>query len=518
MNVFQRTWHRVKKFVSARYEAAMTNYGERSWLFSNVQDARFDNDCATRLELVRKHRYWVKNSELVQRIRSLFIQFAVGPTGLNCVPNSTDETWNDIRAHRWALWCRRPELSSRHSMSELVILWAGALFDDGGCFVLKLQEAGRPFIQTVEAHRCQTPPQLKENEGKSIVDGVEIDGNMRPIAYWFVDSSKGASILGTADESLTYKRYPAEMVIHIFKPRRPGMIREIPEGVSAYNTLHDYQDLHLLEQKAARKIASYAVVIGNETGEADPAALRRARMGIGSVDSAGNTVTKERAIYYENRFGGDTVYKKKGETVENFKCDRPSIVTQQYWDLLISQICCGYNVPKLLVVPYSLQGTVTRADLDVCTSAFRFNFEVIASALREVYEWQTEWSVRYDREFLAELGRASISNATPPHYLAVVIRPPRPPNVDIGYNANATVAELKAGLITYQDLYAERQQDWRQQFRQAAEAEFFKKQLAKEFSRDGVVILPDEIAQKIEQAIVEPMEVDAKEAKTALTP
>jgi capsid protein len=300
------------------------------------------------------------------------------------------------------------------------------------------------------------------------------------------------------------------MVVHGFKARRPGMYRGIPEGFSGMNTLHDYEDLHLLEQKAARKLASTAVIIKNAAGQADASTLVRQRMSLGSANANGDSVTKQADQYYETKFGGETVYARNGDDIIPFQHNRPSIVTQQYWDLLITQICCSYNVPKLLVVPYSLQGTVTRADLDVCSNAFRFNFEIIAAALRDIYEWQTDWTVRFDLEFRKDLMAASVVNSTPPQHLAVVIRPPRPPNVDIGYNANALIAELEAGTITYQDVFAERQQNWRHQFRQAAEAEQYIDQLAEEFGID-----PERIAKKLKQPAKPEPEKETAEAAAA---
>lgn len=485
-NPLSKAWQWVKRKVLNTYEAASSRFsGERSLLFSNVQDAHRDIDAATRKELVRLHRYWVKNSSIVQRIRALFIQFSVGATGLQCIPNSADEDWNEVRMRSWENWCRNPEINSRLTIRELCQVWAGALFDDGAPFILKLQERGRLWIQTIEAHRCQTPPSLKDQEGKTIVDGVEVDERMRPIAYWFVDVDDGSY-----NSEKRFRRYPAEMVIHRFKVRRPGQIRELPEGVSGYNVLHDYEDLHKLEMQAAKRLASIANVVYNESGEADTTNSRRGRLSYASQNSAGAPVTKDRSVYYENTLGSGTVYAQNGEKIEQFKIDRPSIAVQSYWDLKLSEICCAYNVPKLLVVPYSLQGTVTRADLDVCTTAFRFNFEIIASILREIYEWHTEWAIRYDR---------TMDGKPPEQHLEVVIRPPRQPNVDVGYSADAVAKEIALGTVTYQDIFAERQQDWRQQFRQAAEAEFFKRKLAAEFSKEGVELKPEDIAKKIDQ-------------------
>ena len=107
---WSRIWNRISSWVSNRYESAFHQWAERSWLPANVQDARFDADAATRIELVRRRRYWVRNSSIVQKIRNLFIQFSVGPAGLQVVPNSKDEAWNESRRVGWDAWCRRPSI------------------------------------------------------------------------------------------------------------------------------------------------------------------------------------------------------------------------------------------------------------------------------------------------------------------------------------------------------------------------------------------------------------------------
>ena len=50
-----------------------------------------------------------------------------------------------------------------------------------------------------------------------------------------------------------------------------------------------------------------------------------------------------------------------------------------------------------------------------------------------------------------------------------LIRPPRAPNVDIGYTAKALEIELRLGIKNPQQVFADKGEDWRQQTRQMAE-------------------------------------------------
>ncbi len=131
------------------------------------------------------------------------------------------------------------------------------------------------------------------------------------------------------------------------------------------------------------------------------------------MNAAGSAVTKNVWADYNVSFGGKKYALKSGDKLDNFMVNRPTLSQQNYWDFLITQICCGYNVPKLLVMPYSLQGTVTRADLDISGNQFRVNFELIADALREIYQWQGAWANDFDM---------SQDGNTPDDHSQVVIR------------------------------------------------------------------------------------------------
>jgi hypothetical protein len=457
--------------VFARYESAWQGWGERSWLQQSLQDARFDIDAATRQELQRRHRYWVSNSQLVQKIRSLFIQFSVGPSGLQCVPNSSDEEWNECRANSFEVWSRCPDVSSLSSLRQLTITWAGQLFDDGEFFILKTKDKkGRPAIQTIEAHRVATPSGTKEFRGRPIVDGVVTDANGRPTHYAVRVGEIEKNNQPPASDDFVFVE--ASHIIHKFKVQRPGQLRGLPEGFSCMNILHDFDDLQKLEMQCAKLAAEIATVETNPSGELDTYANRKARMRIMTQDGGGNAATKTVYSDYNVSFAGKRYALRTGDKLENFMVNRPTVVQQQYWDLLITQICCGYKTPKLLAMPYSLQGTVTRADLDVCANQYRFNFEIIADALREIYEWQGVWANDFDM---------TQDGVAPDDHHRVVIRAPRAPNVDIGYTAKNLETELGLGVKTMQDVYAERQQDWREQTVQIAEYLAFVKKTAAKF-------------------------------------
>jgi len=560
-----RAWFGVK----ASFEAVRQTWGERSWMFQTLQDSWMEIDHLSRQELQRIHGGLVENSCIVQKIRCLFLQFSVGPSGLICTPNAgsyqietarekasaaraairefvnitdypnrkadykaallnfvkargelkdvttTVEDWNHARGLSWANWFRTPELNSDISGGQLTRQWAGLLFDTGEIFVILTEDnianakgvvtKRTPKVQTIDSHRCQTPGDFKHHNGNIIIDGKELNPAGKVIAYWFkktnYESLLTAGIVGQELFDRIEAYHPKtgrKQVIHKYKIRRPGQIRGIPEGFSVYNLVRDNMDLHKLEMQAAKLASDIANVETNPTGELDATTNRKSRLQINTQNAAGTTTAKTAWADYKVSIGSKNIALREGSSLQQFMINRPTVATQDYWDLHYTLICMGYNVPKMLVMPYSLQGTVTRADLDICGFGFgRENYELIAELLREVYECQSEWSVKYDR---------TIDGETPEDYTAVVIRPPRAPNVDIGYTAKALEIELTLGVKTIPDVYAEKQQDFRQKTREIAEYLKFVKDLGTEFGVDPGQITSLAVNQAAQDAKGDPAE------------
>jgi capsid protein len=273
-----------------------------------------------------------------------------------------------------------------------------------------------------------------------------------------------------------------DRIIHLFEPTRPGMVREVPFLYPVMNDLHDLDDLQTLEMKAAKSNADVANVLTNKTGEATVTASRRQKWQIQSQDKDGNPVNKQAPLFYETTLGGRTIYVSNGEKFEQFKSDRPSVSTKEYWDYLVRKICAGVGISALLVLPFSLQGTVTRADMDVAASFFRSRSGVLAAVLREIYLWAMSWAVKYDRAL----------DGAPAEWWHVAIRPPRSIVVDLGRNSWAITEELDAGIRSVQDVCAEMGQDWRHVLRQRAVEASYVNKLVTEYgvSREQIVKPP----------------------------
>ena len=493
-----RYWQQESRLPFARYEGAYQWWGERSLLLTGIQDARFDIDPGSRLELLKRGRYWEQNNPLANRLGNLFAQFVVGPTGLRMVPNAGGDedgevdnedaqAWNKAAGRWWGDWCYQPDRASLRTFAELQHIMALRWFYDGEVFLHKTfvkipskkdktKLISIPRVQLIEAHRVGTPTAQKENEGRTIYDGVEVDGAGKPTFYWVRKASDEAvSITGEILPSVytqqqlgeDWDRIPASNMVHVFEPSRPGQYRGISMLYPVMNLLHDYDDLQFLEMKVAKATAELGVIYVTKTGEATRSqSFRNLRQNIQTQDANGNATTKQNNLWYNITQGGRNVYLKQGEEAKLFESNRPSVVTQAYWEKLESLICAGVGISKLLALPYSNQGTVVRSDLDTNFVFFRSRSAVIARACRDVYTFSVGWAKDYDGAL----------DGAPADWNRVIVRPPRSISVDVGRNSSAALNELEAGTRTFADEYAERGEDWKEQIDQRGkEAAFINK-------------------------------------------
>lgn len=441
--------------IEARYESGQYFSTRRSWIPAWVRDARFDANSATRLEILRKARYFERNNAIVNRLADLFEQYTVGPAGLRFVPASSDPEWNKRAAAWWADWCKLCDLTTLQDFGTIQSLCARSWAIDGEIFILKTRGKVRdngqsyPRIQLIESHRVQTPGDLSGNV--NIIDGVETDGNGRPIAYHVQETN-----FASGEEN--YRRVPAEEMIHIFEPTRPGMYRGLPLLYAVLNDLHDLDDLQMWSMDGAKEAASTPSVIKTKTGELDAQEYRRARFQIPGTQGTSGGSSQERSQYYEQVFGGKTKVLKEGDDYAQFPVTRPSESERALWDYLTSKVCAGFGISKLLVFPWSMQGTVTRADLEVAAVFFRSRSSILASKLGDLWPYVIGWATKNVREL----------SDPPIDWQKISIRPPRSVNVDVGRNALALISEYEAGWRTLEEICGELGLDWRDVLRQRA--------------------------------------------------
>lgn len=466
VNTFQKIISKLLRLPVAEYDAGKRFQRERSYLPGTVQDPRFDANESTRSELVRKSRWFEKNDALANRLAEVFAEFTVGAYGPPMTPASSDDEWNQ-RATDWLRdWNSNADINTRLGYSGLMTTAAWRRFFDGEFFILKtLGDTNRPRLQGIASHRVATPGDKMDQEGISIVDGVKIDSRGRPEGYFIQE--------GFDSDQFTFRT--TNEVIHIFEPESPGQYRGLPMLTPVLNDLHDFNDLFMFEMIAAKVQGKDAVFLETQTGEVPRGSFSIPSSGInigGTNQTDASKALSERQALLNKVFPGRAIAGRLGEKMNYLASNRPSVTTQWFFDYYASRVCAGTGISKLLVFPWSIQGTVVRSELDLARNYFLSRFASFQSACQQIY-WYVIGSARFIDSRLAD---------APSDWTKVIIRPPRAVNVDVGRNSAATIAELECGLTSYEEQFAMRGLDYKEQLRQRAREEQLLDKIAAEFN------------------------------------
>ena len=500
-----KLWNKIRRFVASvfgRYEAATYSIG-RSWLPGGLADARIDISKSTREEIMRKARYFEKNSAIARRIGSVYCDFTVGSTGMVFNMASSDPEWNARAKEYWEQTAMRIDLNSRQTFGSLQQLVAWRDIFDGDCFIIKTRKQDRsgkfwPAIQIIEAHLCKTPPRLQANEGTSVIDGVQVDANGRPTGYWF-ESSAGSE---------NFRLIESSNVIACFDPERSRQCRGISGFAAAINYLHRLDDLQELEYRAAADAAEKSTFVYSENGEIP----RSMRSRLVAADQASQPIPgltpAQIADGIRERIGGRTVSVPLNSKVEQHLPNRPTDSTRALWSYLTSCVCAAVGIPKVICFSEwldSAQGTIVRGDYDIAAQFFRSRSAIYAAAFREVVIYVLSWGIQTDKRL-----------ADPPaDWVNIVSTAPRAINVDVGRNSVAKLNELKVGLTSHEAEYAALGLDARAEIsKQIRFIAFVKAECAAVSAMEGVEVSPAEILGEIVTGAEPPQQPDQPNVPT----
>lgn len=146
----------------------------------------------------------------------------------------------------------------------------------GDVFFIRRPGTSHCAWRIVESDRCMTPPffadissglkAINPENGHYIIDGVELDDEARPVAYWFLTHYDDL-VTGPKD----WKRIEAQddlglpVVLHLFQPLRPDQYRGVPLVANVIETLYGTKAYSTAELQAAIIEACLAIFIVSKT-------------------------------------------------------------------------------------------------------------------------------------------------------------------------------------------------------------------------------------------------------------
>lgn len=251
------------------YDAA--GYGRRfdGWKAGNTTA---NNETEMSLDRLRaRSRDLSRNNPWAKRAVEVLANNVIG-TGIR--PTPLKEV--DKVSKAWAAWAESTEcdFEGNTNFTGLQRLITRTMAESGEAIIRRRRTAtnksGVPIqLQVFEPDIIDTSRNFLgiQADGNFIIQGVEFNKKGKKVGYWLYDAYPSETVVMSKD--LMAKFVPVDEVLHVYSPERPGQVRGVPTGASAFLRLRDldgFEDAELLRQKIA---ACFAVFI-TETVDSTP--------------------------------------------------------------------------------------------------------------------------------------------------------------------------------------------------------------------------------------------------------
>ncbi|MBI3143812.1 MAG: phage portal protein [Pseudogulbenkiania sp.] len=185
-------------------------------------------------------------------------------TGISPKPKHPDAEVRRQLQEIWDDWCEESDADNQLDFYGQQALAGRGMFESGECFVRlrprRLSDGlAVPLqIQLLEPEFVPHDKNGTAPNGNRIRQGIEFNGIGQRVAYWMYKSHPGERA-GEGDYN-SLMRVPADQVIHVFEPTRPGQLRGVPvlsTVLLRLKTLDEFDDAVLFRQEVANLFAGF---------------------------------------------------------------------------------------------------------------------------------------------------------------------------------------------------------------------------------------------------------------------
>lgn len=417
MNAFQRFAARLFFGINSTYESANRSPRRANVPGSAPQDATLDLTPGVRSELVRRSRYLAHNSGFIREMVSAMALYSVGD-GMRPQAESVNPEWNKKAEDYFNRWARHAELTGRFNLTQCQHLACKALDVDGEIFIHKVEHAGQLRIQLIEAHRIGDM-----SDTDTLIDGVRVDKNGSPISYRLLKDDG------------SYSDLAADHVLHVFDPDAPSQLRGCPSLQHSINHLLDEMELLALEKHAVKDNSDITRVLTTNRVNADDSDFR-----IGAPPQPAGSDSG----WLQRILGGKMVALQQGEDIKPFESSRPSPTFTGFLEHLRRDSALGMLPFEFAADSSKLAGSGVR--LTVAKADRRFSYRqtlLIDRMLRPLWLWVIGHAIATGKLEAVE------------NWTEINFTTPRRVTVDAGREAQQNREDVKAGLKTLTDHFAE---------------------------------------------------------------
>lgn len=297
------------------------------------------------------------------------------------------DRWQRQAEREFAVWARNPDFTSRLNWDEVQEIALRAVLESGDVFVVRRRrmDAGDTYhlkLQLVEADRVSTP-----NNGANsatLVDGIEMDSDGRPIKYWISSRHPGDTGRGPKREWRGFEAGSSvtgqPLILHLYKQMRPDQARGVPYLSPVIETIKQLGDYGEAEVRAAVISAMFTVFITSDAPEDEGGNPILGASGTGTSADAGNEIELG---------NGAIVDLRPGEKTEFANPNRPNTAFDGFVMAMSRHVGVALELPvELLLKSFTASYSASRAALEMAWQMFRTKRSWLAwKFCQPVYEW-----------------------------------------------------------------------------------------------------------------------------------
>lgn len=354
----------------------------------------------------------------------------------------------------WWLW-NRPrycDAAGKSSLTQLCRMITQAEKESGEVFLKKVRGFDRGIgvplqLEILEADHVPVDMEgvyrLPNGRTNRIHQGIELNELNQPVAYWVRRMHPG-NYQGLQSKP---ERVKASDMIHYFRPTRPGQLRGVPALHADMTRLKDLGAYEEAEILAARMSASKVAWLTNK-------------------ESVGEETPDEIEADWE---AGTLGVVPNGYEISTFDPQHPTSQVEGFVRHILRGIAAGLDVSYEAVTRDYSSTTYSSARTAIIPEREMYRSEqdrLGEHVLDRIFEWwmiaaHTAGSLDVAGWWDGQLARERIVEA-------VRWQPHGWKEIDPLKETNAKIQSRKDLQTTYADIYAEKGQDWREQFSQIA--------------------------------------------------
>lgn len=249
--------------VAAHYDAAQTTPSNaRHWIGADALSAASSNSEAVRSTLRERSRYEISNNAYAKGMIETYVDEIIGTGPRHQLSSGSKRSKVDEDVERaFEQWKRANGFDGKISLAKKSEVASGEIFA-----VMTRGSARRSSsvsifdpvpqvemgLHLIEADQVADPT-LSGESIEEVVSGIRYDQYGNPTAYHILNSHPGDALGDTSGRWV-----PADLVLHMFKPERPGDARGIPLITPALELFAYLRRYTLATVESAEHVANIA--------------------------------------------------------------------------------------------------------------------------------------------------------------------------------------------------------------------------------------------------------------------